>query len=433
MQRRDFLQLAAACGLGVVAPAARAIPTKDSIFRPSSLYDGPFFVLVNASGGWDPTSLCDPKGALDEELGDDGNPRPDTNPMNRSYRARDIARAGNLAYAPVGGNRAFFEKYAAELLVLNGVDTSTNGHDSGSRHVWSGKLAEGYPSFGALVAAARSKTSPMAFLSNGGYDFTAGLVAPTRSASTGPLQRLAFPNLENPANAASGFHSADAEERIRAAQRARLNRERQKESLPTVQQAYGLLFAARSGESEVRNLTTHLPTQLDGSNNPLRRQAQLALAAYKGGLCVAANLSTGGFDTHGNHDGQHIPALQRITEGVDFLMEEAARQGVRDKVIVMVGSDFGRTPGYNDGNGKDHWPITSVLLMGAGIRGNRVVGASDGRHNALTINPSTLELDPAGIKLRPEHIHKALRRLAGLEQDALQQQFPLATDDLALL
>lgn len=429
MQRRDFFKLAAACGLGVVAPAARANPAKDSLFRESSLYDGPFFVMMNAAGGWDPTSLCDPKGTLDSEEGDEN-----ANPMNRSYLARDIAQVGNIRYAPVGGNPSFFTKYGPELLVINGIDTSTNGHDSGSRHVWSGRLADGYPAFAALVASAKSRTSPMAFISNGGYDFTAGLVAPTRSASTGPLARLAFPNRADPNSPDTGFHSGDVEDRIRAAQRARLNRQRQKESLPAYQQSFGLLFASRTGESEVRNLTTHLPTQLDNSNNPLRRQAQVAVAAYKAGLTVSANLNVGGFDTHGNHDGSHIPALQRLLEGVDAVMTEAERQGVRDRVVIVVGSDFGRTPGYNDGMGKDHWSITSMMLLGAGIRGNRVVGATDARHRALKVDPTTLEPSDGGIVLRPEHVHHALRRLAGIDGDELVRgQFPLATDALDLL
>ncbi len=429
MQRRDFFKLAGACGLAVVAPsAARAVPNKDSIFRASALYDGPFFVTVNASGGWDPTSICDPKGTLDSEEGND-----QSNPMNRSYLARDIARAGNIPYAPVGGNQAFFERYASELLVINGIDTSTNGHDTGSRHIWSGKLAEGYPAFSALVAGVKSRVSPMAFLSNGGYDFTGGLVAPTRSASTGPLARLAFPNRADPNRTDTNFHSNETEERIRAAQRARLSRQRQHESLPAYQDSFGLLFSARTGESEVRNLTTHLPAQLDNSNNPLRRQAQVAVAAYKAGLTVSANLNVGGFDTHGNHDASHIPSLQRLTEGVDFLMQEAERQGVRDRMVVVIGSDFGRTPGYNDGNGKDHWSITSMMILGAGIRGNRVIGGTTDRHRALNINPSTLEVG-GDLTLRPEHVHAALRRLAGIEGDAIvTQQFPLPTDQLALL
>jgi hypothetical protein len=429
MQRRDFFKIAAACGLGVVSPAANAVPTKDSIFRESALYDGPFFVMVNAGGGWDPTSLCDPKGTLDSEEDND-----QANPMNRSYLARDIATAGTIRYAPVGGNAAFFDKYAEQLVIFNGIDTSTNGHDSGSRHCWSGKLAEGYPSFGALVAGVKSRASPMSYLSNGGFDFTAGLVAPTRSASSGPLARLAFPNRSDPNQQTSTFHSNETEERIRAAQRSRLSRLRQKETLPAYEQSYGLLFAARTGEAEVRNLTTHLPAQLDNSNNPLFRQAQVAVAAYKAGLTVSANLNIGGFDTHGNHDANHIPSMTRLIEGVDFLMQEAQRQGVADKMVVIVGSDFGRTPGYNDGAGKDHWSITSMMVLGAGVRGNRVVGASDARHNALKIDPGTLAQSDGGITLRPEHIHAALRRLAGIDGDpVVTRQFPLPTDALELL
>lgn len=429
MDRRDFLKLAAGAGLVMVgAPRAHAFPSKEALFRESSLYSGTFFVSVNAGGGWDPTSLCDPKGTLDDEIDN-----PTANPMNRSYLASAILETNGIRYAPVGYAPTFFGRFAAETLVLNGVDTSTNGHDSGSRHVWSGKLAEGHPSLGALLAGVKSRTSPMAFLSNGGYDFTAGLVAPTRSGNTGPLSRLAYPNRDDPNNPNSRYHDESVVDRIREAQRARLNRQRGAASLPHVQHAYGALFAARAGETEVQAVTQHLPQQLDQSNNPLRRQAQVAIASYKAGLTVAANLNIGGFDTHSNHDQQHINALTRLLEGVEFLMDEAERQGVRDRMVVMVGSDFGRTPGYNDGNGKDHWPVTSVMLLGAGIQGGRTIGASDARHAALAINPQTLEPDPAGIKLTPGHIHRALRRLAGVEGDAIAAQFPIVGDDMGLL
>ena len=54
MKRRHFLQVMAAAGLTAQAPlwspkAHAAAPDK-------------FVVVVNASGGWDPTSICDPKG-----------------------------------------------------------------------------------------------------------------------------------------------------------------------------------------------------------------------------------------------------------------------------------------------------------------------------------------------------------------------------------
>jgi len=419
MDRRDFMKLAGAAGLAVAAPLnpARA--------QSSVLYDGTFFVLVNAGGGWDPTSLCDPKGRINDAEQD---------PMNESYRAADIAEAGNIRYAPVGFNPVFFEKYYQQLLILNGVDTQTNAHGTGSRNVWSGKLADGAPSFGALVAAVKARAAPMAYLSNGGYDVTGGHVAPTRSGNTSALARLAYPNRTDATSAESTLYHTD-ETALRIAERSqeRIAALEQKQRLPRMKRAMNTLFTARSGESEIRRLTDFLPTTLDTSGNPLVRQAQIALASYRAGLSVSVNLSTGGFDTHGNHDVNHIPRLQTLLEGVDFVMEEAQRQGIADKVVVMVGSDFGRTPGYNDGAGKDHWPITSIMLMGQGITGNRVVGATDERHNPLKIDAATLQPSESGLSLRPEHLHRELRRLAGIDTDAVTALYPLPAEDLNLL
>ncbi|MBL8973822.1 MAG: twin-arginine translocation signal domain-containing protein, partial [Myxococcales bacterium] len=52
MDRRNFLKVAAMTGLAVAAPrSARALTP----------YAGPFYVMISARGGWDPTYLCDPK------------------------------------------------------------------------------------------------------------------------------------------------------------------------------------------------------------------------------------------------------------------------------------------------------------------------------------------------------------------------------------
>ncbi|WP_373046855.1 DUF1501 domain-containing protein [Vulgatibacter sp.] len=418
MDRRDFLKLASYAGLSLGFPAV--LPRSASAQAP---YDGPLWVMVHAGGGWDPTSLCDPKGMLFAD---------DPEAMNRSYLAADIGTAGNLRYAPVGGNQLFFEKYASRLLVLNGVDTETNSHDSGTRNVWSGKLAEGHPCFAALVAAAVGPEKPMSFLTSGGYDFTSGLVAPTRTGNMGALTRIAFPDLMDPANAESRFHTAATAERIAAAQRARLEALMAKQQLPLVRNEMNMLFNARAGENELRMLTEFLPATLDTSNNPLKRQAQVAIAGYRAGITVAANLTLGGFDTHGNHDAAHIPRLQLLLEGVDFLMTEAEAAGVGDRVVVVVGSDFGRTPGYNEGNGKDHWSVTSLMLMGPGIRGNRVIGSTDERHRPLAVNPETLQTDPDGVRIKPAHVHRALRRLAGIEGADGSYGFPLPGEDLPL-
>jgi len=418
MDRRDFLRLAAASGLALCAPLASSVARAEP-------YTGTLWLMVNASGGWDPTSLCDPKGRRSEA---------DEDPMNM-YMSGDIGTAGPFKYAPFEGYREFFEKYQNRMTIINGIDTETNGHDSGSRHIWSGHLQEGHPSFAALAASHLNKEAPMAYISNGGYDVTAGLVARTRSGSTDALARIAYPNRADATREDRNYHSENTVVRIRAAQKERLLALRDEQHLRRVQAAMDTLFTARLGQNEVKRLTEFLPP-LDSSNNPLFRQAQVAIAAYKAGICVSANLSVGGFDTHSRHDQGHIPRMQSLIAGVDFIMSEAERQGVQQDVVVLVGSDFGRTPGYNDGDGKDHWPVTSMMFLGKGFPGGRLIGGTTERHGLMRVNPTTLQTlpdtDNNGVRIKPAHIHRQLRKLVGIDGDDVDRSFPLSSSDVEL-
>jgi Protein of unknown function (DUF1501) len=423
MDRRDFLKIASAAGLSVVSPVVygeRGLkePPRNS-FAP---YEGTLFLFINAGGGWDVTSLCDPKGAAFMD---------DPNRMN-NYLTDDIGEAGNLRYAPMGNNQFFFDKYYDRTLVVNGVDMLTNGHDQGSRHTWSGRLSEGYPSMAAFFAASFGVEQPLAFLSFGSYSETAGLVARTRSGNINVLQRLAYPSRQDPANEASAFHSAAAEEFILRAQKDREVALLERQGLPKIREAMGTLFTSRSGSNELRRLTEYLPAEF--SQNPIGEQAQLAIAAFRAGVCVSANLSMGGFDTHGDNDNQVSQQLTTLLEGIDVLWTEAEAQGVADRVFVAVGSDFGRTPGYNDGNGKDHWPVSSMFFMGKGVTGNRVVGSTTFRHEIIGTNLETLTPDESanGKHIEPGNICQAIRRLAGVETSELSAMFPIDNVDIPL-
>jgi uncharacterized protein (DUF1501 family) len=155
------------------------------------------------------------------------------------------------------------------------------------------------------------------------------------------------------------------------------------------------------------------------------------VAAFSAGIAVSANMHIGGFDTHGSHDQNQLRRLSQLLEGVDHLWNQIESANLQDRVTVLVGSDFGRTPFYNDGRGKDHWNVTSMMAMGAGVRGNRVVGGTNAHVEALKINPLTLALDPNGVTITPEHIHVALRQMAGIGPD-LSGRFGIAENYINL-
>ncbi len=404
MDRRDFLKAAGFAGLNLVAPRLGSAATPPS--------DAPFLITVHCSGGWDTTLFCDPKGRKNED---------DPAPINPYFRD-DIEEEGNLRFAPISGNRAFFRKYYRELLVLNGIDVSTNSHLSGLAYTWCGRLSSSYPSLSALMAGGVAPELPLSFISNGGYDQTQGLVALTRSGSLSKLPRIAFPNRPSTTNPSRLFHSEETAARIRKAldERTRMLQKRQR--LPKIRAQLSALRLVRSGNNELEELTRYLP-ELDESDNILLRQAQFALAAFRAGVSVSCNMILHGFDSHSSHDRRHPPLLTQLTQGLDFILEEAERQRVRDRLMVVVGSEFGRTPFYNDGKGKDHWSITSMMMLGPGIQGNRVIGGTNGRLEPHPLNPKTLAIDPEGERLKPDAIHMALRKLLRLEN--AQDQFPL--------
>ncbi len=424
MDRRDFLKIASTAGLGI---AAGSIPFSTN--AGAAPYTGKFWVMIHCGGGWDVTSGCDPKGSKGPD---------DPDKMN-NYLATDIGTAVGstskvkMRYAPdpAGANKAFFDKYVNDLLVMNSVDTSTNSHDVGTRVTWAGTLTENKPSFGALVAAAAGGGLPMSYVSYGGYDTTAGTVAVTRVGNIDAIRRIAFPNV---IDQNQSYYTDETQARISEMRSARHKAYADKQNLPRIQQAMGMLFTARSGQNELKQLTEYLPgpDQLENSN--LRRQAQIALAAYRAGVCVSANLSIGGFDTHGNNDQQQFARQAELWDGIDYLVEASKAAGVWGNMVIVVGSDFGRTPGYNSGNGKDHWSITSMLAMGAGIPGNRVIGQTTERHNPMNVDPNTLDpVEGGGVRLKPGHVHRALRRLAGIDQNEIAVRFPIKEkEELAL-
>jgi hypothetical protein len=108
------------------------------------------------------------------------------------------------------------------------------------------------------------------------------------------------------------------------------------------------------------------------------------LMAYRlvdaGVSLVQVNLGkNSSWDTHRrNFPNLKDNLLPYMDRGVAALLEDLASSGLLDSTLVVVTGEFCRTPKINPDGGRDHWgPVMTVLLAGAGVRGGRVLGATD--------------------------------------------------------
>ena len=327
------------------------------------------------------------------------------------------------------------------MLVINGVDAQTNSHTAGIIHNWSGRISEGYPATTALLAARHGSGLAMPYLSFGGFSNTAGTTAFTRLNDPEHFQVIAKPewNAGDPDRPFLGEEEWAAVRTYRAARAARLASA--PNLLPRAARNRGLYEAALlpSATEGLRGFAETLPSrdELEAAEespyeqwSELRRQAQITVLAFKARVAVSADLWLGGFDTHTKHDAEHSWLFGNLTDSVDYLWNYGEVHGVADRLVVVLGSDFGRTNRYNADKGKDHWPIGSFIVMEKNQPWtNRVVGQTDELHFAHKINPVTLRRDDAGGTLiHPKHIHKALRRYLRDRECARHSTLPFFQD-----
>jgi hypothetical protein len=112
-------------------------------------------------------------------------------------------------------------------------------------------------------------------------------------------------------------------------------------------------------------------------NNPFGRGCLLAKRLVEKGVRFV-QINRGGYDTHSNN----FPAMRNHGEvmdsGLASLVQELAETGLLDKTLILMVSEFGRTPVINKDAGRDHWAsVFSCFMAGGGIKGGNVIGSSD--------------------------------------------------------
>jgi hypothetical protein len=94
----------------------------------------------------------------------------------------------------------------------------------------------------------------------------------------------------------------------------------------------------------------------------------------------------GSWDTHTKNAEGVKMLLPVLDAAYSALLEDLDDRGLLDTTLVVWTSEFGRTPKFNAAGGRDHWgQVFSSALAGGGVRGGRVIGASD-KHAAYPVD-----------------------------------------------
>lgn len=191
---------------------------------------------------------------------------------------------------------------------------------------------------------------------------------------------------------------------------------------PAVKEAYTL---EREGERTLAAYGEHIC----GRSLLLARRLTEAGVPLVSVCCAAGDLNGSAgdhWDTHGdNFNRLKNTMLPVFDQAASALIADLRDRGTLAETLVVMLTDFGRTPRINGGAGRDHYPgVYSVFLTGGGIHGGQVYGSSDA-HGAL----------PKSRPCSPSDVHATIFTALGIDprtatNDRLGRPFALSDGEV---
>jgi len=187
-------------------------------------------------------------------------------------------------------------------------------------------------------------------------------------------------------------------------------------------QSYELAFRMQMAVPEVVNLSaeTSKTQELYGLNRaetrPFGQQMLAARRLVERGVRFVqvyhgSNGGAGRWDAHSKLKAGHSKMCQQVDQPIAALLKDLKQRGLLEETVVVWATEFGRTPGSQNGDGRDHHPFGfSVWMAGGGIKGGVAHGATDelgfhaveNRHYVTDIHATVLQqlgLDPRALQV----------------------------------
>jgi len=321
-------------------------------------------------------------------------------------------------------------KHADDLCLVNSMVTDLPNHPQASVLLHTGNFQFVRPSMGAWVLYGLGTENqelpgfitinPIARVGgaqNYGSAFLPAAFQGTRIGGEGQqLQQAQIANIGNPKTAAEAQRlQLDL---LQTLNRQRLAEDKQNSDLEGVIESYELAFRMQGAVPRVMDLANESPATLEaygiggrGTDN-FARQCLLARRFAEEGVRFI-EIGMGGWDQHNNLKEQLVRNAGAIDQPIAALLADLKQRDMLKDTLVVWGGEFGRTPGAQGPNGRDHNSTGYTMwLAGGGVKGGLRYGATDDFGHTAVQN-----------KMHIHDLHATILHLLGLDHEKLSYRY----------
>jgi len=272
-------------------------------------------------------------------------------------------------------------KQMDNVALIRSIAGSQGAHGRASYHLQTSYLPAGnlkHPAIGSVVAHERKSMGDLpAYISISGLGYGAAYLGQKCEAYYVPSPGAKDPYLAFP----EGINQVRGDKRLEI-----LARYNKKFAATTRDERLGATKTSIDDAVELMRSPALEAFELD--RVPAETIARYGDTTFGRGALLAKRLvekgvrfirvNRGGFDTHSNN----FEAMERHGAAMDpalaSLIQDLKDIGKLDRTLIVMVSEFGRTPRINENAGRDHWPnVFSCMMAGGGVKGGTVIGTSD--------------------------------------------------------
>lgn len=400
--RRDFLRIGALTGLGITLPELLKLQAAQLKLPPVETFKpiAQSIIHIYLPGGIAQHESWDPKPFAAPEY------RGPFNPVK------------GVTGEYVGAKFERIAKILDKISIIRSVTHGEAAHERGTHNMFTGyrpSPAIKFPSFGSIISHEQGSRNnlppyiaiPSVFAPDQGSGYLSSAYGPFALGSDPADRNFSVRDLASPKDIDNRRFErrrsllASVDEHFRTTEKS--------DAIGAMDSFYSAAYNLISSQQarEAFNLEAE-PAKLrdEYGRNAAGQRFLLARRLVEAGTRMVS-VNYGSWDHHSNLKSSFESQAPQFDMAFSRLIRDLDERGLLDTTLVLVSSEFGRTPKINSTNGRDHYPrVFSVAMAGGGVKRGFIYGKSD----ALGGEPDE---NPVG----PEDLARTMYRLLGINSE----------------